>query len=453
MKRKRRPYITPVITRPQGDLPFNFNPQELSGNKCWFDFSDDDTITLASGRISAITDKLAGTYTVSHGSAGRQPVLATVDSRQVSYWDGARHLLGDTAMKGFLNGASGVTMVFKAKSDDLAAERALMHFTTGASSAISRAGFNLTTTNLKLTGRISDADSTDTHSDGYTDATGWHVYVATWDTNTTTSKLYRNGYLIATDTSHGTGASTFEATASLAVALGSNGSSAYHLGHIDQVFLLDRAATLAEVNNLTTYFDTYNGATGTRINRLIVVAGDSIANNSYLSDSDKLYKQILSELGGLSTDYVVNKAADGRTLATINSNRSEITGLTSPTGADFIVCLHAGSNDIATDSQDEDQTETRFDTLCDNLQSEIPDVKIVAGNVLKRTTNAPLNTTISAYNTNLGSNANYDALVDCHGLANAADVTDTNYFTDEIHPTALLVTDMADAYATSIDGL
>ena len=46
-----------------------------------------------------------------------------------------------------------------------------------------------------------------------------------------------------------------------------------------------------------------------------------------------------------------------------------------------------------------------------------------------------------------------DALVDVHSLANAQDTTDTDYFTDGTHPTAALVTDMANAVEAAIEGL
>jgi hypothetical protein len=54
----------------------SFDPNSISGLKFWYDASDTTTITVSSGRASAITNKATGiSFTLSQGTAGKQPLI------------------------------------------------------------------------------------------------------------------------------------------------------------------------------------------------------------------------------------------------------------------------------------------------------------------------------------------------------------------------------------------
>ncbi len=87
-----------------------------------------------------------------------------------------------------------------------------------------------------------------------------------------------------------------------------------------------------------------------------------------------------------------------------------------------------------------------------NASSRGISLKVIALTVLPST--APgLQTDIDAANVYIIANSfGADSIVQIHLLANALDASDTDYYSDGTHPTALLHTDLAVPVAAAIDG-
>lgn len=70
-----------------------FDPNSISGLRLWYDADDSSTITVASNRVSAITNKATGyAATLTQATSGQQPFLAasTQNSKQVIQFAASR---------------------------------------------------------------------------------------------------------------------------------------------------------------------------------------------------------------------------------------------------------------------------------------------------------------------------------------------------------------------------
>lgn len=428
--------------------PSSFHPSQLTGQTLWFDSTDNGTITLASGKVSSWVDKLKSGYTFTDNSdSTRRPTPATVSNTQVFDFDGTSDLLyGDTSIKSFLRNKTGYTLMCVALPDTISATRTMIHFSTNSSSTTPRASlFNLGYA-ARNEHRTADGDST---SGFWGDNAGVRALIGITSflclavvVNTTdrTCKIYKDGVLIATKTSYGTAGSTTDNACNM-VNIGGQGASNYFDGKISQVVIRNMVSTDDEIRQLTEFFGAYISGIYTPCRKQVVLIGDSIINNSGVTNvyERNCYKGWLAN-STPSTEVWLNYGVDGSSLSSWNSGlASNLSGLQWYPNAVKVFVIHCGSNDISSLSQDGAQTYARLVTLLATIRAAHPGCEIVISTALARSI-ADQTTKIGVYNGLIRSNqATLDVwLADCGAseyFDESADMSNVTYIYDLIHPT------------------
>ncbi len=415
----------------------------------WFNPRDNDSITLNGGsRMTRWTDQFSAAY-FEHNT--RTAIPSTAHGTQtVLFDDGSGFdatLAGDALAKAFLNNASGVTIIVTGKSDEEASVgiQCLVNFATNGSGTKSRVALALSSS-IRAEGARSNSDSEDNSLDGYGFPYSWTdekfaTYSATFDFTNTTLKIYKGGLLIHEDTSFAT-AGNIENLDSNQCHIGSDSVSNIFKGHMGDVFISKKVLDISTQRQLIAYFDQQSGRK-TLIHEQFIIGGDSIYNGQTLAQKERFaYRLFLSIDDG--SVFVGAKAVDGRTLNLMNTNITDITdsfamGLTS--GVRNTLLHNTGSNDI--NGGDTSATaQSEMQTFHDALKTSYPGCRIFWSTPIARTNEATTDN-IEEFVADVKTNRQ-TLKIDGIALASSStrfdshlDVSDTNYYTDTVHLTAL----------------
>lgn len=246
-----------------------FTPRSIFNLKLWFDAnqinqSDNTSVTTWSDLSGNFWNATQSTSTI-------QPTLkkseANFNNKTCLSFDGGDYLLVDEASKGILNNATGCTIFMVANPITTAVTNSTLFKMDVGGTASIRVALRKTNTNLRLTGKIKDADATNNVT-GSTSLTTDRAIVlhGTWDVNAENPvtagqplmRQYINNVQNATSSLVLASKGNFSATDSFSPhSIGANADTvsgvSFITGYIGEVIVYNRLLTIAEQLSIYNY--------------------------------------------------------------------------------------------------------------------------------------------------------------------------------------------------------
>lgn len=198
--------------------------------------------------------------------------------------------------------------------------------------------------------------------------------------------------------------------------------------------------------------------------RVVLCDGDSImgfAGAPYtLSLTDRVYSQVATGLGSLSTDAVLNIALGGKRISQlVDDAAAKFHDINFPSDCQKILVVMAGTNDITHDAASAADTYADLLTYISDAKTAISGLEVIAATPIARIDDTEPTATLQDYQDLIiaGAAANGYTVADAGGLSmfdESGDTTNATYYqADEEHPTATGAGEIADVIVTAIEGL
>lgn len=221
-----------------------FNPSRLADLELWLDFSDQSTVTTATG-ISSVTDKSGNGRTFSQAVANNQPSYTnTQNGRKVATFDGADDSLNGPNIISALP-ATVLQVVFFPSFKTIGMTFEQLTAANAVHLAVYR-GFGVDDTRFRLFNGV-DLTSVSTIPES-----AWVVYGGIFGATTTTSNAVKNGVI---DAAGNAGTTTPSGTVShLAFYNGGVGAAKFTPVRIAETVVYSRALPIGEIQRLSSHF-------------------------------------------------------------------------------------------------------------------------------------------------------------------------------------------------------
>lgn len=234
--------MNPRLLRPLATA--GFNPSRLDNLELWLDFSDQSTVTTATG-IASVTDKSGNGRTFSQAVANNQPSYTnTQNGRKVATFDGADDSLNGPNIVSSLP-ATVLQVVFFPSFKTVGMTFEQLTAANVVHLALYR-GFGLNDTRFRLFNGV-DLTSVSTIPDST-----WVVYGGIFGATTSTSSAVKNGVI---DTAGNAGTTTPSGTVShLSFFNSGAGAAKFTPARIAETVVYSRALPLGEIQQLSSHF-------------------------------------------------------------------------------------------------------------------------------------------------------------------------------------------------------
>lgn len=424
-------------------------PPITANLQAWMDFTDLSQVTLVSGKVSQITDKSGNANTFAQGTAGNRMVYTQ------SLFQG---LGGATGLSSALHTVFSNNPITALKGNNLTAyvigrrnSNVLGEMVTDYQNSI----YTHPTYNGRLSG---------TGGEGVGTLKGvpinQPVIIGMVNTGTlATTKLFTQDGVLSTlynGNPHGDGSDGGYWF------IGAGQGSGADMDYAG-VLLYSTAHDSSQVAQMLAWLKQYYMIPTLQPTAVaFAFAGDSITAG-YYGHTNAFPSIAMASCGYSEHDFIL-PAAGGWKIADLQSHSADVTGYYNGGIAanKNVVCVHIGTNDLATIGANVSSIETAYNTLCTTYRNA--GFKVVCSTIVSRhlyvgTTSPTIEADRITFNSWLRSNYTgfADALADCGNDANmgqANDCDDTTYFNaDGTHPNSTGHSVMAGYFATAIQSL